>query len=203
VFATRGGVYAGAPSETETASVPCASFSPSSASRRSSSLYAEGSRWATAARIAAFGVGPPSTLTTRHAWWREDGSEDNDKSHTQRTIESVPTSDGAVRQATPEPRSVRGLYLDPFLMLDRVLVRRRRRLHRRLPVASARGFETVTYMLRRPHAPRGPPRPPRRSSPPAACNDDGRRGIIHSEMPHRSRPDARLPAVDQLARQRR
>src|SRR6266849_451697 len=65
----------------------------------------------------------------------------------QRTIESVPTSDGAGVKLLRSLGSVRGLYLDPFLMLDEFSSDDAADYIAGFPAQPHRGFETVTYML--------------------------------------------------------
>jgi redox-sensitive bicupin YhaK (pirin superfamily) len=65
----------------------------------------------------------------------------------QRTIESVATSDGAGVKLRRSLGSVRGLYLDPFLMLDEFSSDDPGDYIAGFPSHPHRGFETVTYML--------------------------------------------------------
>jgi quercetin 2,3-dioxygenase len=65
----------------------------------------------------------------------------------QRVIESVPTSDGAGVKLRRSLGSVRGLYFDPFLMLDEFSSDDAADYLAGFPSHPHRGFETVTYML--------------------------------------------------------
>jgi len=65
----------------------------------------------------------------------------------QRTIESVATADGAGVKLRRSLGSVRGLYLDPFLMLDEFSSDDAADYVAGFPSHPHRGFETVTYML--------------------------------------------------------
>jgi len=65
----------------------------------------------------------------------------------QRTIEAVATSDGAGVKLRRSLGSVRGLYLDPFLMLDEFSSDEAADYIAGFPSHPHRGFETVTYML--------------------------------------------------------
>ncbi|MBL6751081.1 MAG: pirin family protein [Nevskia sp.] len=62
-------------------------------------------------------------------------------------IPSVPTSDGAGVQLRRSIGSQRGLYLDPFLMLDEFYSDNPDDYLAGFPAHPHRGFETVTYML--------------------------------------------------------
>jgi redox-sensitive bicupin YhaK (pirin superfamily) len=62
-------------------------------------------------------------------------------------IESVPTSDGAGVKLRRSLGSQRGLYVDPFLMLDEFYSDNPDDYMAGFPAHPHRGFETVTYML--------------------------------------------------------
>jgi quercetin 2,3-dioxygenase len=64
-----------------------------------------------------------------------------------RVIPSVPTSDGAGVKLRRSVGSHRGLYLDPFLMLDEFYSDDPQDYLAGFPSHPHRGFETVTYML--------------------------------------------------------
>jgi redox-sensitive bicupin YhaK (pirin superfamily) len=64
-----------------------------------------------------------------------------------RTIEAVATSDGAGVKLRRSLGSVRGLYADPFLMLDEFASDDAADYIGGFPPHPHRGFETVTYML--------------------------------------------------------
>ena len=101
-------------------------------------------------------------------------------------IESVPTSDGAGVKLRRSLGSRRGLYLDPFLMLDEFYSDNPDDYIAGFPAHPHRGFETVTYMLdghmrHEDHlGNRGDLGPGDVQWMTAA------RGIIHSEMPQQS-----------------
>src|SRR5271166_1447227 len=101
-------------------------------------------------------------------------------------IESMPTSDGAGVKLRRSLGSRRGLYVDPFLMLDEFFSDNPDDYIAGFPAHPHRGFETVTYMLdghmrHEDHlGNRGDLGPGDVQWMTAA------RGIIHSEMPQQS-----------------
>ena len=103
-----------------------------------------------------------------------------------RVIESIPTSDGAGVKLRRSVGSERGLYVDPFLMLDEFYSDNPDDYMGGFPAHPHRGFETVTYMLdghmrHEDHlGNRGDLGPGDVQWMTAA------RGIIHSEMPQQS-----------------
>jgi redox-sensitive bicupin YhaK (pirin superfamily) len=105
----------------------------------------------------------------------------------QRTIESVATSDGAGVKLRRSLGSVRGLYLDPFLMLDEFSSDDPDDYIAGFPSHPHRGFETVTYMLD------GHLRHEDHLGHRGELTSGGvqwmtaGRGIIHSEMPQQER----------------
>jgi redox-sensitive bicupin YhaK (pirin superfamily) len=105
----------------------------------------------------------------------------------QRTIESVATSDGAGVKLRRSLGSVRGLYLDPFLMLDEFSSDDAADYIAGFPSHPHRGFETVTYMLD------GHMRHEDHLGHRGELTSGGvqwmtaGRGIIHSEMPQQDR----------------
>jgi redox-sensitive bicupin YhaK (pirin superfamily) len=64
-----------------------------------------------------------------------------------RTIDAMPTSDGAGVKLRRSLGSQRGLYVDPFLMLDEFYSDNPDDYLAGFPAHPHRGFETVTYML--------------------------------------------------------
>jgi redox-sensitive bicupin YhaK (pirin superfamily) len=105
----------------------------------------------------------------------------------QRTIESVATSDGAGVKLRRSLGSVRGLYLDPFLMLDEFSSDDAADYIAGFPSHPHRGFETVTYMLdgRLRHEDHLGNRGELTSG--GVQWMTAGRGIIHSEMPQQDR----------------
>jgi len=105
----------------------------------------------------------------------------------QRTIESVATSDGAGVKLRRSLGSERGLYLDPFLMLDEFSSDDAADYIAGFPSHPHRGFETVTYMLD------GHMRHEDHLGHRGELTSGGvqwmtaGRGIIHSEMPQQDR----------------
>src|SRR5439155_20396598 len=123
----------------------------------------------------------------------------------QRTIESVATSDGAGVKLRRSLGSERGLYLDPFLMLDEFSSDDAADYIAGFPSHPHRGFETVTYMLD------GHMRHEDHLGHRGELIGGGvqwmtaGRGIIHSEMPQQDRGRMRgfqlwinLPAKDKM-----
>ena len=104
-----------------------------------------------------------------------------------RTIDSVATSDGAGVKLRRSLGSVRGLYLDPFLMLDEFSSDDPGDYIAGFPSHPHRGFETVTYMLD------GHLRHEDHLGHRGELTSGGvqwmsaGRGIIHSEMPQQDR----------------
>ena len=122
-----------------------------------------------------------------------------------RIIPSVPTSDGAGVKLRRSLGSQRGLYLDPFLMLDEFYSDDPQDYLAGFPSHPHRGFETVTYMLdghmrHEDHlGNRGDLGPGDVQWMTAA------RGIIHSEMPQQTEGRLRgfqlwlnLPAAEKM-----
>jgi redox-sensitive bicupin YhaK (pirin superfamily) len=115
-------------------------------------------------------------------------------------IPSIPTSDGAGVKLRRSLGGQRGLYVDPFLMLDEFYSDDPHDYIAGFPAHPHRGFETVTYMLdghmrHEDHlGNRGDLGPGDVQWMTAA------RGIIHSEMPQQSEGRMRgFPAVAQPA----
>jgi hypothetical protein len=105
----------------------------------------------------------------------------------EQTIPSVPTSDGAGVKLRRSLGSVRGRYLDPFLMLDEFSSDDASDYIAGFPAHPHRGFETVTYMLD------GHMRHEDHLGNRGELTSGGvqwmtaGRGIIHSEMPRQDR----------------
>ena len=125
--------------------------------------------------------------------------------HLSRIIPSLPTSDGAGVKLRRSIGSQRGLYVDPFLMLDEFYSDNPQDYIAGFPSHPHRGFETVTYMLdghmrHEDHlGNRGDLGPGDVQWMTAA------RGIVHSEMPQQSEGRMRgfqlwlnLPAAEKM-----
>jgi redox-sensitive bicupin YhaK (pirin superfamily) len=104
----------------------------------------------------------------------------------QQVIPSVPTSDGAGVKLRRSLGSQRGLYVDPFLMLDEFSTDNPDDYIAGFPSHPHRGFETVTYMLdgHLMHEDHMGNRGDLKSG--GAQWMTAGRGIIHSEMPQQS-----------------
>jgi redox-sensitive bicupin YhaK (pirin superfamily) len=104
----------------------------------------------------------------------------------QQVIQSVPTSDGAGVKLRRSLGSQRGLYVDPFLMLDEFSTDNPDDYIAGFPSHPHRGFETVTYMLdgHLLHEDHMGNRGDLKSG--GAQWMTAGRGIIHSEMPQQS-----------------
>jgi quercetin 2,3-dioxygenase len=103
-----------------------------------------------------------------------------------RVIESVPTSDGAGVKLRRSLGSERGLYLDPFLMLDEFFSDNPNDYLAGFPDHPHRGFETVTYMLDG-HLRHEDHLGNRGDLGPGSVQwMTAARGIIHSEMPQQT-----------------
>ena len=103
-----------------------------------------------------------------------------------RIIESMPTSDGAGVKLRRSIGSQRGLYVDPFLMLDEFYSDNPDDYLAGFPSHPHRGFETVTYMLDG-HMRHEDHLGNRGDLGPGAVQwMTAARGIIHSEMPQQS-----------------
>jgi redox-sensitive bicupin YhaK (pirin superfamily) len=104
----------------------------------------------------------------------------------QQVIPAVPTSDGAGVKLRRSLGSQRGLYVDPFLMLDEFSTDNPDDYIAGFPSHPHRGFETVTYMLdgHMLHQDHMGNRGDLKSG--GAQWMTAGRGIIHSEMPQQS-----------------
>ncbi len=123
----------------------------------------------------------------------------------QQVIPSVPTSDGAGVKLRRSLGSQRGLYVDPFLMLDEFSTDNPDDYIAGFPAHPHRGFETVTYMLdgHLLHEDHMGNRGDLKSG--GAQWMTAGRGIIHSEMPQQSAGRMRgfqlwvnLPAAEKM-----
>jgi len=123
----------------------------------------------------------------------------------QQVIQSVPTSDGAGVKLRRSLGSQRGLYLDPFLMLDEFSTDNPDDYIAGFPAHPHRGFETVTYMLdgHMLHEDHMGNKGDLKSG--GAQWMTAGRGIIHSEMPQQSEGRMRgfqlwinLPAAEKM-----
>ena len=104
----------------------------------------------------------------------------------QRVIPAVETADGAGVRLRRSIGSTRGLYLDPFLMLDEFYSDDPRDYLAGFPSHPHRGFETVTYMLDG-HMRHEDHLGNRGDLGPGAVQwMTAARGIIHSEMPQQN-----------------
>src|SRR5882672_1872729 len=103
-----------------------------------------------------------------------------------RFIESIPTSDSASVKLRRSVGSERGLYVDPFLMLDEFYSDNPDDYSGGFPPHPHRGFETVTYMLDG-HMRHEDSQGNRGDLGPGGVQwMTAARGIIHSEMPQQS-----------------
>jgi len=101
-------------------------------------------------------------------------------------IQSVPTSDGAGVKLRRSLGSQRGLYVDPFLMLDEFFSDNPGDYIAGFPAHPHRGFETVTYMLDG-HLRHEDHLGNRGDLGPGSVQwMTAARGIIHSEMPQQT-----------------
>ena len=123
----------------------------------------------------------------------------------QQVIQSVPTSDGAGVKLRRSIGSQRGLYVDPFLMLDEFSTDNPDDYIAGFPAHPHRGFETVTYMLdgHLLHEDHLGNRGDLKSG--GAQWMTAGRGIIHSEMPQQTAGRMRgfqlwvnLPAAEKM-----
>jgi redox-sensitive bicupin YhaK (pirin superfamily) len=123
----------------------------------------------------------------------------------QQVIPSVPTSDGAGVKLRRSLGSQRGLYVDPFLMLDEFSTDNPDDYIAGFPAHPHRGFETVTYMLdgHMLHEDHMGNKGDLKSG--GAQWMTAGRGIIHSEMPQQSEGRMRgfqlwinLPATEKM-----
>jgi quercetin 2,3-dioxygenase len=123
----------------------------------------------------------------------------------QQVIQSVPTSDGAGVKLRRSLGSERGLYVDPFLMLDEFSTDNPDDYIAGFPAHPHRGFETVTYMIdgHMLHEDHMGNRGDLKSG--GAQWMTAGRGIIHSEMPQQSEGRMRgfqlwinLPAAEKM-----
>ena len=123
----------------------------------------------------------------------------------QQVIQSVPTSDGAGVKLRRSLGSQRGLYVDPFLMLDEFSTDNPDDYIAGFPAHPHRGFETVTYMLdgHLLHEDHMGNRGDLKSG--GAQWMTAGRGIIHSEMPQQTAGRMRgfqlwvnLPATEKM-----
>ncbi len=129
-----------------------------------------------------------------------------DSVNTARTVERViagqPTSDGAGVKLTRVLTQPLQRRLDPFLMLDAFGTDNPRRLHRRLSGSSAPRLRDRHLHDRRPHAPSRQRRPRGPAVQRRRAVDDGRpRRDPFRVAGAGGRPDGRLPALAQPARQ--
>ena len=123
----------------------------------------------------------------------------------ERVIASIETSDGAGVKLRRSIGSVRGLHLDPFLMLDEFGTDDPDDYIAGFPAHPHRGFETVTYMLEGRMQHRDHLGNIGDLGPGAVQWMTAGRGVIHSEMPLQERGRLRgfqlwlnLPARDKM-----